>query len=59
MMAKWLLISYQFMNDCLGFCNFGLTHTVFNKIGLNKTVSGCALAVKYMKVAWLDFKRHY
>ena len=29
-------------------------HTVFNKIGLCKMVSRCALAVEWMSIAWLD-----
>ena len=52
------MVSHQFMSDCSGSVILVCLYTVFNKIGLYKTFSGCTLAVEWMSVALLDLIRH-
>ena len=47
------------MSDCRVLQFWFDFHTIFNKIGLYKTVSRCALAVEWMSVAWLDLICRY
>ena len=47
------------MSDCSGSVFWFDFYTVFNKIELYKTVSGFALAVEWMCVAWLDLICRY